>query len=55
MKKYAIISPHLDDGILSCGDYISKMIEEGNEVTNITVFTGFPRSDFRRFSKNIVL
>lgn len=44
MKKYAIISPHLDDGILSCGDYISKMIEEGNEVTNITVFTGFPRS-----------
>lgn len=42
MKKYAVISPHLDDGILSCGDYIKKLIDEGNKVTIITVFTGTP-------------
>lgn len=45
MKKYAVISPHLDDGILSCGDYIKKIIDDGNEVTIITVFTGYPKSD----------
>lgn len=35
MKKYAIISPHLDDGILSCGDYISKMIEDLTSVVSL--------------------
>lgn len=44
MKKYAVISPHLDDGVLSCGDYIKKLIDDGNSVTLITVFTGYPPS-----------
>lgn len=45
MQKYAIISPHLDDGVLSCGDYIKKLIDEGNVVTIISVFTGYPLSN----------
>lgn len=40
--KFAIISPHLDDGILSCGEFIKKVVEEGHDVTVITVFTGYP-------------
>ncbi|CVW39769.1 N-acetylglucosaminylphosphatidylinositol deacetylase superfamily [Streptococcus pneumoniae] len=27
--KYIFLSPHLDDAIFSCGDYISKLTSEG--------------------------
>lgn len=41
MKKYHLfISAHLDDAILSCGDYIDWLIQRGTKVTVATVFTG---------------
>lgn len=40
MKKILVVSPHLDDGILSCGPYISKCIRSGDNVTILTVFSG---------------
>lgn len=30
--KYIFLSPHLDDAIFSCGDYISKLTSEGEIV-----------------------
>lgn len=44
IKKIAVLSPHLDDGVLSCGDYIAHETAIGNEVTIITIFTGYPSS-----------
>lgn len=46
MKKYkfAIMSPHLDDGVLSCGEFIKKVIDAGHDVTIVTVFTGYPKA-----------
>ncbi len=40
MKKYVILSPHLDDAVLSCGDYISYLIEQKCKVEVISVFAG---------------
>lgn len=40
MKKYVILSPHLDDAVLSCGDYISYLIEQKCKVKVISVFAG---------------
>jgi LmbE family N-acetylglucosaminyl deacetylase len=39
-KHYLFISAHLDDAILSCGDYIYELIQNGCQVTIATVFTG---------------
>jgi len=39
MKKILIISPHLDDAVLSCGDLIDKLVKEKNNVDVITVFS----------------
>ncbi|WP_159881525.1 PIG-L deacetylase family protein [Paenibacillus puerhi] len=38
--RYLFLSAHLDDAIISCGDYISKLVQEGNRVTIATVFAG---------------
>lgn len=40
MKHILLISPHLDDAILSCGAYIIKNIKERNSITTVTVFSG---------------
>lgn len=40
MKKILIISPHLDDAVLSCGDLINKYVKEGHMVDVLTVFSG---------------
>lgn len=40
MKKILIISPHLDDAVLSCGDLIDKFIQEKNIVDVVTIFSG---------------
>lgn len=40
MAKILVISPHLDDAVLSCGDYINHMVGIGNTVDIITVFSG---------------
>jgi LmbE family N-acetylglucosaminyl deacetylase len=39
MKKVLIVSPHLDDAVLSCGDLINKLINDNNIVDVITVFS----------------
>lgn len=40
MERVLIISPHLDDAVLSCGDLIAKLIEEGKRVDVLTIFSG---------------
>lgn len=39
--KIIILSPHLDDAVLSLGEHILKWKKEGKKVTVITVFTRF--------------
>ena len=40
MTKILIISPHLDDAVLSCGDLINKYVKEGHQVDVLTIFSG---------------
>lgn len=40
MTKILIISPHLDDAVLSCGDLINKYVKEGYQVDVLTIFSG---------------
>lgn len=37
-----VISPHLDDGVLSLGGTMSRMVREGHSVRLVTVFAGDP-------------
>jgi len=43
--RFGVLSPHLDDGILSLGASIATAVTAGHEVTVITIFAGDPRSD----------
>lgn len=45
MKKILVVSPHLDDAVLSCGDLIDKYVKENNTVDVITVFSGKPQKN----------
>ncbi|KWX84179.1 hypothetical protein AMQ83_29645 [Paenibacillus riograndensis] len=36
---YLFVSAHLDDAIISCGDYIDSLVRAGHRVTVATVFT----------------
>lgn len=38
--NYLFISAHLDDVVISCGDYIYELIQHNNNVLIATVFTG---------------
>jgi len=38
--RFLFISPHLDDAILSCGDYIDHLYQCGHRIDIATVFTG---------------
>ncbi|WP_203180683.1 PIG-L family deacetylase [Streptococcus mitis] len=49
-KRYIFLSPHLDDAIFSCGDYISKLISCDKEVTILTIFAGYPQKQKLQFS-----
>ena len=40
--RYTIIAPHLDDGVLSCGELIAKLVDEKHDVQIATIFTGTP-------------
>jgi LmbE family N-acetylglucosaminyl deacetylase len=40
----AVLSPHLDDGVLSLGASIARAVRTGHEVTVVTVFAGDPVS-----------
>ncbi|MBW5449233.1 hypothetical protein GE107_24720 [Cohnella sp. CFH 77786] len=39
-RRYLFVSPHLDDAVISCGDYIDALVRSGSRVTVATVFTG---------------
>lgn len=50
-KRIAVISPHLDDAVLSCCDHIRAWRREGAHVEVVTVFTSYlgpAVSDFQR-------
>lgn len=38
--KHLFVSAHLDDAVISCGDYIDELVRSGHAVTVATVFTG---------------
>jgi LmbE family N-acetylglucosaminyl deacetylase len=42
--RFAVLSPHLDDGVLSLGAAIAAAVTGGNDVTVLTIFAGDPRS-----------
>lgn len=44
--RYIFLAPHLDDGVLSCGEIIAKLVLENHEVTLATFFTGTPQKTF---------
>lgn len=39
MKKILILSPHLDDAVLSCGDLIDKYVKKNYNVDILTIFS----------------
>ena len=52
--KYIFLSPHLDDAIFSCSDYISKLTSEGEIVLVITIFSGYPLSQQLQLLSNFI-
>ncbi len=40
----AVLSPHLDDGVLSLGASVRDAVQSGNQVAIVTVFAGDPHS-----------
>ncbi|PKO13160.1 MAG: hypothetical protein CVU39_20495 [Chloroflexi bacterium HGW-Chloroflexi-10] len=52
--KYVFLSPHLDDAVLSCGAIIHYLINQGNSVKILTIFSGDPlNSDFTPFAQEL--
>lgn len=45
MSSHIFISPHLDDAVLSCGDYIKHLVNKKEAVKVLTVFTGYPNAE----------
>lgn len=45
MKRILMVSPHLDDAILSCGAFITRNVRKKNAVTVATVFSGTIETD----------
>lgn len=43
LMKHVFLSPHMDDAVLSAGDLIIKLQNEGKKVLVVTVFTEFGR------------
>jgi len=43
-RRIAVLSPHLDDAVLSLGASIAEAADDGHEVTIVTVFAGDPDS-----------
>jgi LmbE family N-acetylglucosaminyl deacetylase len=49
---FVFISPHLDDVIFSCGEFISKLSKEKKDILVITVFSGKPIRKVSNLAKN---
>jgi len=45
MNNIAILSPHFDDGVLSCGELIKRNVNGFRDTTLITVFGGYPHKN----------
>ena len=45
LSRHIIISPHLDDAVLSCGELIKHLVSSRETVLVATIFTGFPPPD----------
>lgn len=43
-RSLVVLSPHLDDAVLSCGALLSSCAEWGSRVTTVTVFNGMPEN-----------
>lgn len=50
MTSYVILSPHLDDAVLSCGGTIARLATAGEHVTVITFFAGATAPPFSRLA-----
>jgi LmbE family N-acetylglucosaminyl deacetylase len=44
MRRLAVLSPHLDDAVLSVGATLAEAARAGDEVLVVTVFAGDPRA-----------
>lgn len=60
-RSYLVLSPHLDDGVLSCGQLISMWRRQRHRVVQATVFTGRPevetavvREDAARYDGDVL-
>lgn len=42
---HIFLSPHPDDGIFSCGGLITKLVNQGNEVQVITIYSVMPSAE----------
>ncbi len=47
------LSPHLDDGVLSCGGRIARQVRAGEHVQVVTVFAGDPAGDLSAFAQSL--
>lgn len=47
-----MLSPHLDDAVLSCADHILRWKKQGHQVTVYTVFTRFPEHFISKSARN---
>ncbi len=51
MNKLVIISPHFDDGVLSCGGRIWQSLQEGKTVRVLSLFAGAAIGDVPPFAQ----
>ena len=51
MNKLVILSPHFDDGVLSCGGRIWQMLQEGKTVRVLSLFAGAPIGEVPKFAQ----
>jgi len=49
--RHVFISPHLDDAVLSAGDFLLKLKKENKKVLIVTVFTKFGKEPISKDSK----
>lgn len=51
-KKILVLSPHLDDAVLSCADHILEWKKQGHDLTVVSIFTKFQNNYISQAAKN---
>ncbi len=46
MQRVLVVSPHLDDAVLSIGGHLARLAASGSEVLVLTVFAGIPQPSY---------